>query len=131
MFFAKAIGQVNFKAIKKNHERFDCQILQTIFKDSAIFNRKNWGHSTGPFILNDFNYYFENCTIAQLYNQQVVLINKEITQRSDTLAILYISNIADIYTIDLFQPSSGSDCRIELIKTKNAYKVQKATVGVY
>jgi hypothetical protein len=84
-------GQINYTEIKKNYYRYDCHILQTVLKDSTIFSRKNWGRDTCHVIINDFNHYFENCTIAPLFNRQVIVINRAINPHGDTTTIFKVS----------------------------------------
>ncbi len=126
-----AYGQIDYKAIKKNHYRFDCRILQTVIKDSTVFSRKTRGRDKHPIIINDFNHYFENCAIAPIFNRQVVVINRALNPRSDTTAILTVSRDGDNYVVDFLQPSTGSNCKVELLKVQSEYKVQKITSGAY
>ena len=126
-----ANGQIDIRSIPKNKCRYDCSILQAAFKDTNVFNRRNWGRGNGPVILNNFNHYFETCAIAPLFGRQVVVVNKELKQRSDTLAILSVTKKEATYTIDFFQPSTGNDCQVDLVRTDNVFKVAIVRSGGY
>ena len=129
-----ANGQIDVRSIPKNKYRYDCSLLQAAFKDTSIFNPKIWGCSKKPVVLNDFNHYFENCSITPLFGRQVTVINKTPRQYSDTLTILFVHKVnkeEGSYTIDFFQPSTGNDCQVDLVRTNNIFKVANVRYGAY